>query len=248
MAAHVDEQHRASMADMTDRLAEVHFGTDPALASGRRGFLRRAATGGAIAFGATLVPVSRIGAAFAQEAPTPISAAPEVSDDVTLAVFATSVELAAVAAYEAAGASADLDAGAKSTAQLFGGHHSEHAAALTQLLTDNGYAEEVTANAALLAVFAPRIQGAADQAALAQVLYDLEDGAASTYLFAMGAFESAAIAGAAATILPVEAQHAVAWSLLIEPDLTAWAGNITTYVPPVQTVDAALTPAQFPVA
>lgn len=230
----VDDQHRDAMRTVRGELEELHFGdTAKAFGSTRRQVLTRAAAGGAmLTFGSALLPVSRL---------LPAAAAVQGLTDVDIASFAASVELAAVGAYQAAidsGLVTDEAVGAAAT--TFQGHHTEHAAAFNGLATANG-AEEVGANQAVLAAFGPMLEAAADQAGLLEIAFQLETGAASTYLFALGALTVPEAFSATATILPIESQHATVLGTV----LGKAPGD---YLPSFETQDAALNPADFPIA
>ena len=58
LATEVDEQHHESMKTLEDDLGELHFGGGDVLSDSRRRFSKRMATGGAIAFGATMIPIA----------------------------------------------------------------------------------------------------------------------------------------------------------------------------------------------
>ena len=73
-------------------------------------------------------------------------------------------------------------------------------------------------------------EGAADANAVLQVLFGVEEGAAATYLQALGQLESRDVAGPAGTILPVEGQHATAIGSLLGLPVDEW-------MPPFQTTD-----------
>lgn len=228
----VDDQHRDGMRTVRSELDELHFGeTGQQLGSTRRQLLGRAAAGGAVlTLGSALVPVSRL---------LPAAAAQELTD-VDIARFAASVELAAVDAYQAAidsGLVTDGAVGAAAT--TFQSHHAEHAAAFNGLATANG-AEEAGSNQAVLAAFGPMLQSAADQAALLEIAYQLEEGAASTYLFALGALTVPEAYAATATILPIESQHATVLG-------TVLGKGPGDYLPSFVNTDAALNPADFPI-
>ena len=147
------------------------------------------------------------------------------------------MELAAVAAYTAAGETGLIDPAVLEVATMFAGHHQEHADAFAGVAGDAATGE---ANQAVLDVFAPKIADAADQAALLQIAQDLENGAASTYFFSLGILQDPTNALAVATILPIEAQHAVVLGQALGQDLEE-------YVPSFESQAAALNPADFPV-
>jgi hypothetical protein len=95
---------------------------------------------------------------------------------------------------------------------------------------------EQAPNQALVDALAPQITDARTDDAIIEILRQIEAGAAATYLFALGVLETAAVAGAASTILPVEAQHEVVWSQYL-------GLPVATYVPAFQTTDGAFSPA-----
>ncbi len=116
-------------------------------------------------------------------------------------MFAESVELAAVAAYEATVGTGLLSDPVVEVGTMFARHHTEHAAALAGLVGDAATGQP---NQAALDVFAPMIQRAADEAALLEIALMLEEGAAATYHFGLGMIMDPEIAKAPAQILPVE--------------------------------------------
>ncbi len=227
----VDQEHRDGMESMPDAIQELHFGqTQQLLSDGRRTFLRHAAmTGAAIAVGSQLLPISGL---------IPAAAAAGL-DDGTIAAFAESVELAAVYAYTTAAKSgivktkAVLDA-----ATVFIGHHKEHAAAFGGAA---GAKATGKANAKLLAALGPQLTAAKTETAIIEFAYGLEGAAAATYLFALGALTSKAALQLTASILPVEAQHAVVLGQVL-------GKPATEFIPKFETADAALSPDKYPLA
>jgi hypothetical protein len=228
----VDDQHHDGMRDVREQLEEVHLGETAArLGPSRRQLLQRAASGGAmLTIGTSLVPVSRLLPSAAAQAPS----------DVDLARFAASVELAAVAAYQVAIDSGKVtDAAVGAAATTFQSHHAEHAGAFNGLATANG-AEAAPANATILAEFGPMLEAAADQAAMLEIAYQLEEAAASTYLFSLGVLTVPEAFSAVATILPIESQHATVLG-------TVLGKGTGEYLPAFITRDAALDPAAVPI-
>lgn len=224
----VDAQHRAAMATVHENLERTHLDPDEQRAASRRFFLRRAGAGAAVVLGGAAVPLTGIAsAAWAQEpddggagggeADTNGDACPAApvdmpASDEQLVTFAESVERAASATYELALEQRLLVPATEQSAHLFSSHHQDHAEALRCLLgTAAG-----EPNAALLDELRPQIEEAVEEDALIQLFRQLEEGAAATYLVAIGAFETIEVAGAAATIMPVEAQHAVVWSEVLD--------------------------------
>ena len=231
LAADVDDQHREGMRTLREELEEVHHGpTGQRLASSRRRFLRNAGLGGAaLTVGSSLLPVSRfLPAAWAQDE----------MDDADLAAFAQSTELAAVAAYEAAAGRNLLDRPVEQVATMFAGHHEEHAAAFAGVAGDAATDEP---NQKIIDEFGPKIEDAEDQAGLLEIAKSLEEAAAATYYFSLGVLQDPENALAVATILPIEAQHAVVLGQALDQELEE-------YVPSFENQENALDPAEYPIA
>jgi hypothetical protein len=240
-----DNQHRAGMPDVHRSFEQAHLATDNAdLTTSRRSFLRRVGTT-TVAVGAVAVPLGGMAsAAWAQESAQMdtmgTTAAPSCPSDPVdmstgdeqLVVFAESVERAAVAAYELALDRKLLTPAAAESSRIFAGHHGDHAEALRCLL--GGQLQEP--NAELVAALAPQIEGAGNEQQIVELLLAIENGAAATYYAVLGQLTTAVVAGAASTILPVEAQHEVVWSQYLGLPLAE-------YVPTLQTADGAFAPA-----
>lgn len=249
-----DGVHRQAMTTVHRDLEVAHFGVaDPERVASRRGFLSRLG-GVAVAFGASTVSIGAMAAAAgaqgmdndtmgdtmgdgspdngADAGPGCASGPVEMTaSDETIVRFAASVELAAVAAYELGIEGRRLNSAATQSARVFAGHHADHAEALRCLVGD----APGDPNAALVAALAPQIQGAANETEVVAVFRSIEAGAAATYFAALGELATPAVAGAASTILPVEAQHEVVWAQVLgEP--------ITEYVPAFQQAEGAFTP------
>jgi Ferritin-like domain len=228
----VDETHREGMETMAADVAELHHGEGKRVMGPRRSsMLAGAGIGGAaIAIGSMLVPIGRlVGVAGAQ------------TGDAGVAAFAESVELAAVAAYMAAAQSGKVTTPAVlQAATTFAGHHQEHAAAFGAAA---GSAATKKANQKLLDMVAPQVQAAADEKAILEIAYGLENAAAATYLFALGALTSKAALQLTASILPVESQHAIVLGTVLGKPATD-----KTFLPSFQTQDGAVTPDKFPIA
>jgi rubrerythrin len=208
MAAEVDELHNESMRTFREEAGELHFGA--ARRDSRRSFMKKAGVSGAlITVGSALVPITRfMPAAWAQEGP----------DDAAIAKFAATFERAAVSAYGVAAKSGKLSDAAVTVGTLFAKHHTDHALAFEGILKS----DPVEPNSQILADFGPLLQGAADQAAILEIAFTVEQAAAATYLFALGLLDDPANAGATATILPVEAQHAVVLGTILKKDIGAY--------------------------
>ncbi|MEP7047860.1 MAG: ferritin-like domain-containing protein [Ilumatobacteraceae bacterium] len=137
-------------------------------------------------------------------------------DDQTIAGYAQSVELAAVAAYTAA--APVLSAGTLPVAQLFMKHHQQHADAFGSVAGPKA----VTApNKTLIAAVTPALQAIKDEMGALEFAFTLEGQAAYTYAAALTLLQDAAYAAATATILPIEAQHQVVLGLALGKDVMA---------------------------
>lgn len=226
----VDEAHCDGMVTMASDLRELHTETRLLRATAsRRDLFRKAGLGaGALTVGSVVLPFSKILPVAAQEEP-------ELADD-DIAAFAESVELAAVEAYRAAATSGKLAAPVAAVGAMFAGHHQEHAGAFARVA---GRKATGNPNPALVQAVAGQLRNAPDQAGVLRIAYDLENGAAATYLFALGALKSESALTLAASILPVESQHAV----VIGQVLGETGEDL---VPTFENQDRAIDPAKFP--
>lgn len=228
-ARDVDDLHHDSMRTFQEETEALHYGM-PELRDSRRGLFKKAGIGAAVlTFGSQLIPVRSL---------LPVAYAQEDLTDVDIGVFAESVELAAVAAYTAAGETGLISDPVLEVAMMFASHHQEHAAAFAGLVGDEATGEP---NQAVLDVYAPRIAEAADEAALLAIALELEEGAAATYHFGLGLIQDQMVAAAPATILPIESAHAVVLG-------QALGNDQASYLPSFQNSEAALSPADFPVS
>jgi hypothetical protein len=235
----VDEQHREAMRTIEDDLGELHFGARSAAADeSRRRFVRSLGVGSAVALGAVAVPTAMLaGPASAQTSGSSSDEEELPAGDLAIVEFAVGLELAAEAAYAAAVDSRLFDSAQDDLARTFGRHHHEHAVALATLAGRD--AETVgLPNSAIVDAIAPRIQSGGTANGVWEVLFGVEQGAAATYLQTLGTFESAAAAGPAATILPIESQHATVIGSMVELPIDEW-------MPPFQTTEGAFDPATY---
>lgn len=205
----------------------------------RRSFLVKAAVVPAVAFGAGLVPF----AAFMGDA---AADGPPVSPELVLTGFAVGLELALATLYDRAVATGKLGSDAKAVASSIGDHHTQHSASLGALVAAGNGPVPTAGNAGLLSTYQPRIDGATDEAALVSILGELEEAMAATYFDALGTIESTALSANVATILPVEAQHAVVWSAAADATGTPAHQPSADATSALQTDDGKLTAAAFP--
>lgn len=236
MLAETDDQHRSGIDQLPDEIRELHAVTRPmrprpvmARGTEERRTLRRLGIGAAVVtIGSQVLPLSSL-----------IPRAGAADGDAGIAAFAESVELTAVAAYDAAAKSGLVTTAAVlDAAVMFSGHHSEHAAAFGAAAGD---AATGKLNQALLDALSPSLAAAMSENDVLKIAYDLENAAAATYLFALGALTSMAALQLTASILPVEAQHAVVLGQVIGADAA-------TLLPKFETETAFVDPAKYPVA
>src|SRR5205085_7812250 len=165
--------------------------------SGRDLALTAAVAGAAVTLGSTVLPLNRL-----------VSASAADLDDATIAAFAASVEYTAVAAYKAAAASGKVTTPAVgAAAMLFASHHKEHGDAF-QSASGGKIAKDAT-NPKLLKALSDQLTAAKSEKDVVKIAYDTENAAAATYLFALGALQSADALKLTASILPIESAHAV---------------------------------------
>jgi len=233
MVAEVDEMHHQGMRDTAEQIAELHAGST---ARTRRQLVRNAAVAGAsgivIALGSAVMPIERL---------LPGAAAADL-DDPTIAAFAESLELAAVAAYQQAG-SAGLVKSPSALAAMttFAAHHKEHGAAFAAA---SGGKANHKPNPRVLQLVSDQITAARNENAVLQAAFNMENTAASTYLFALGALQGSAALQLTASILPVESQHAV----VLGTALGKTAATDPTYLPSFITEQEKVDPTKFPPA
>lgn len=226
----VDQLHHESLRTFREETAEIHFG-EPAehLRESRRSLFLKAGAGGALlTLGAMAGPVSRL---------LPAAAAAKAPDaETALVMFAASLEFAAVATYASVLDSGKLSASATKTATRFQGHHRDHGRAFNAITLET----TEKPNAKIVAAFGPRVKAAADEKALLELAYTVEEDLAATYLSTLGVLQDKSNAGVVASILPIESQHAVVLAQVLKK-------QIGDYLPPFQNDKQALDPSAYPV-
>lgn len=189
----------------------------------RRGVLRGAALGGLT----LTLPVPR---AFAQETE---EQAPE-----DVGAFLESIELAAAEVYAAAAATGKLTTPAVSqAANAYAGHHREHAAAVARAAGPKATGRP---NPNLVRTMRDQLSSARDEKAAARILYDLENGLAGAYIRALSSIKDPQAAASVASVVPVEAQHAVVLGTAIGLELE------DEVIPDYETQERGLTIEGFP--
>lgn len=229
LARAADEAHHAALAQLPDELAERHRPNEAP--GGRRRLLRSVAGGVAVAIGST-VGLGRLltATAAAQDLEPP-------PPGLDTARFTASVELAAAAIYDGAAARNVLGVPLVDLCQRFAGHHRDHAGAFNALLPVEH--QIVAPNATAMNTFGPQLQAIDDPDQLVGLLLGLEEAAVATYLAAVAVAAPPGEIDAAAAILGVEAQHAVALATVL--------GTRDDVLRSFERADGAMTLAAFPI-
>jgi rubrerythrin len=211
MVADVDDAHHDSMRTLQSELEELHVGeTGRRIVAARRDFLKKAGAGAALmTVGGVVAPATGVLARAA-------AAQDDLPFDVIAASYAAGVELAAVAAYDAAAARGLLDAVALQLAVTFQGHHRDHAGTFNGLLMATGQPTVDQPDGGLLSQYGPLLQTAPDALGLLDVALQLEQAAAATYVDSLGSLTLPDAALAVAQIAPVESQHALVLATVLD--------------------------------
>jgi ferritin-like protein len=200
----------------------------------RRQFLRTTGfTAAALTIGSAVLPIDDLLA--------PASAQQVKLDDGDYAAFAETVELAAAGAYGPLRARLTNAAALAATAAA-AQHHQAHANAIGPLA---GKKRVGKPNPGLLRALTDQIGYAANETAVIQVAYDLENALAATHLFLLDSYEGKDPLTSSGSILPVEAGHAVLLGLALgkaAKDITAPDTAGTGF----ETQDKHVDPATFP--
>jgi rubrerythrin len=229
MTKEVEDLHREGMETMAQDIAELHSGEGRELMEpARHNFARGVGMGGvALAIGALSIPIASLwNAAYAAS-----------STDIAIAKFAESVELAAVAAYTVAAGTGKVTGAGLTTAKSFAAQHADHAKAFGAFAGDSSKA---VANPKLVAALGPEIKKAATATDIVKIAYTVENAAAETYLYAIGALSNKSALALTATILPVESQHAAVWANVL-------GMSLSEYIPPFLQDTGALKPTAYPI-
>ncbi len=220
------ERHVPDRAEQPDALPRQ--GTDS-----RRHFLAKAGLGGlAITIGSVVVPFDYLlGPAYGQAAS---------KADVAIAAFAQSVELAVAQGYQYAVSTNKVTTPSRlATLTSIGNHHKDHADSFGAL---TGSAVPTKTNQKLLDVIEGQFKSAQTEAAVLQFAYELENAVTATHLSFLAQLKDTSMVNLAASILPVESQHATVLGLLLNKDPSA----VVDYLPSFITQDAAILPKLYP--
>jgi len=99
------------------------------------------------------------------------------------------------------------------------------------------------ANKGVLDLVTPQLTAAKTENDVVALAYGLENTAAATYIFALGVLGNEKAYDAVASVMPVEAQHAIVLGLVLGKTL-----DDKTFMPPFETADGHLDPAKYPAA
>src|SRR5689334_2755381 len=220
---------RESLDEWRDGGADVHESVSRIVATptSRRGFLigSGALLGGAalVASGATGITAAAARTRAAAGVPTaaPLRRTQKLTGDLAVVGLAASLENLAVATYQAgidaatAGKLGAVPPAVVTFATTAQGHHKEHAAAWNAILTSSKKSAvsgvDLTVKKDVDAAFAQ----VSDVPGLAKLALTLENSAAATYLAAINVVKVPAGIKTAATIQPVELQHAAILNFLL---------------------------------
>ena len=233
MTSDLDDAHHESLPSMRDSLAEwsesnddirtgiTHLVSTP---SSRRAFLLG---GGAVLGGVALVG-SGMGSGLAaaatrsagMAAPSAKSAQ-KLSGDLAVVALAASLENLAVGTYQAAidavtqGKLTGVPDAVVTFAQTAQAQHKDHAAAWNAVLTGAGKQEVTGVDLTVKKGVDKAFAKVTDVPGLAMLALDLENVAAATYIAAIDVVKNPAGIKTAATIQPVEMQHAAILNFLL---------------------------------
>jgi hypothetical protein len=262
LAREVDDRHRAAMREIHDEL-DSSGPSDPGGHDSRRAFLRGVGLGGAaLTVGGSAVAMAATSAGAqtsttsgdtattvaaattaAAASTVPASTTTEVpkaptAEDLEILSFAQTLELALVEVYGAALATGKIADDVVPVVAAFRDHHLQHGQEYAGLA---GKAALNTANAGLVDEYVPRVEAAADQAAVLTVLFELENSAAASYTGALADVRGLNAAATMANILPIESRHAVVLGETLGLDLDE-------YVPSFEDPEKGFDPDQYPVS
>jgi hypothetical protein len=223
----LDDAHNESLPSMRESLAEwrdsddIRAGLDHLVSTpgSRRAFLLG---GGALLGGVALVGSgvgSGLAAAATRRGSTVAAGMPtqngqKLTGDLAVVALAASLENLAVATYQAGidaatkGSLGEVPPAVVTFAQTAQRQHQDHAAAWNGVLTGAGKKAVTGVDLTVKQSVDKAFAQVKDVPGLAMLALDLENGAAATYLAAISAVKTPAGIKTAATIQPVELQHA----------------------------------------
>ena len=219
MTADLDDAHRDSLVELRDSLLQWRD-----VAASRRAFL---IGGGAVVGGVALVAgtggLGQAAAASVGRAAMPgaKSKAQKLTGDLAVVALAASLENLAVGTYQAgidaatAGKLGTVPPAVVTFAQTAQSQHKDHAAAWNGVLTGAGKKAVTGVDLTVKQTVDTAFAQVKDVPGLAMLALALENGAAATYLAAIDGVKSTDGVKVAATIHPVEMQHAAILNFLL---------------------------------
>jgi hypothetical protein len=222
MTSDMDEMHRASLPQLRDAITELTQGRR----ASRRGFLFGSA---GLAAGAVLLAACGSDDSKATPSGSGTSSAmspggsEKLTGDLAIVALAAGLENLAVQTYQAgldaatAGKLGTVPPAVANFATTAMSHHKDHAAAWNAILTTAGKQKVTGVDLTVQdAVVTPGFAKVTDVPSLAKFALGLEDAAAATYLNGIqNAIEDTGGIKVAASIQPVEMQHAAILRLLL---------------------------------
>jgi len=224
----------AELRSLTEDLTDTHHESLPDLlasvgefGASRRTFLIGAGTllgGVALAgsgLGSSLAGASTTARLTGLATAVPAAKQQQLTGDLAIVALAASLENLAVATYQAgidaatAGKLGAVPPAVVTFAQTAQSQHRDHAAACNGVLTGAKKQAVTGVDLTVKQSVDQAFAGVKDVPGLAKLALDLEESAAATYLAAIGAVKSPAGIKTAATIQPVELQHAAILHFLL---------------------------------
>ena len=223
MTSELEELHRdVSMPAMEEHVSEWEELNRAALSgagrltstvTSRRGFL--VGTGGAALGAVVLAACSKGSSSKSSAGSSPTTAAAGgLTGDVQIAAMAASLENLAVGTYQAglqaaqAGKLGTVPPAVATFAQTAMAQHKDHAAAWNAIVKSAGHAEITQPDPVVKPTIDSAFASVKDVPGLAKLALQLEDVAAATYLNGIGVITDRKALATAASIQPVEMQHA----------------------------------------
>jgi hypothetical protein len=232
MTHDLEDAHHESLPSMHDSLAEWSESDDDirsgitrlvSTASSRRAFL----LGGGAVLGGVALAGSGMGSGLAAAATRSGMATPsgksaqKLSGDLAVVALAASLENLAVGTYQAGidaatkGSLGEVPPAVVTFAQTVQSQHKDHAAAWNGVLTGAGKKAVSGVDTTVKKSVDKAFAGVKDVPGLAKLALDLENVAAATYIAAIDVVKVPAGIKTAATIQPVEMQHAAILHFLL---------------------------------
>jgi len=231
------EQHHESMRSIDADIRDLHAETRKAVGgASRRDFLIRSALATtAVTIGSQILPMGSLFTGFAGA---------ESLADADIAAFAASIEYTAVAAYKAAAATGKVTTKAVAdAASSFAVQHKAHGDAFAG--SAGGKIAKDTTNKTLLASLSTQLGQAANETDVVKLAFMVENAAAATYQFALGALKDVSAQKLAASILAIEAGHAAVLGQILYMGDPA---KDKSWLPPFQTEAGFIDPGKNPIA